>query len=110
MASLSADATAAATAWLAACRAEAETGGVADRELRELSPQLFSSITRAGDFMSILGRLAEKRLLLNSISGRGAIKLESLRSASRNSARFLRNSSSVDSYFRCSFFKSSGKK
>ena len=40
-----------------AIKAEAETGGVADLELRELSPQLFSSMTRAGDFNSILGRV-----------------------------------------------------
>ena len=40
-----------------AIKADAETGGVADLELRELSPQLFSSMTRAGDFNSILGRV-----------------------------------------------------
>ena len=102
-------------AWLAnpaACMAEAETGGVADLELvlLELSPQLFSSMTRAGDFMSILGRAEENFLLVNSISracdgGKfDPPPTASFLSASRNSARFLCNSSSVDSYRRWSFF------
>ena len=61
---------AAAAAAAAACiMAEADTGGEADLELLELSPQLFSSITRAGDFMSILGKAELYRLLpLNSVS------------------------------------------
>ena len=92
-------------AWLAACKAEAETGGVVDLELLELSPQLFSSMTRAGDFMSILGRAEENFLLVNSISRPGCEDggkfdpppTASFLSASRNSARFLCSSSSVDS-------------
>ena len=97
---------------MAACKAEAETGGVADLELLELSPQLFSSMTRAGDFMSILGRADENFLGPNSISAPRAECIDggkfdplppppptaSFLSASRNSARFLCNSSSVDSY------------
>lgn len=89
---------------MAACSAEAETGGVADLEL-ELS-QLFSSMTRAGDLSSILGKFAANFLLANSISG----PMASFLSASRNSARFLCNSSSVDSWRRWSFFKLSGAK
>ena len=104
-------------AWLAACKAEAETGGVVDLELLELSPQLFSSMTRAGDFMSILGRAEENFLLVNSISrpcedgGRfDPPPTASFLSASRNSARFLCSSSSVDSNRRWSFFSWSVRK
>lgn len=100
-------------AWLAACKAEAEIGGVADREL-ELS-QDFSSMTRAGDLSSILGNdvteevnflllLPLPDVVVNSISrefdpgpGAGGATTASFRRASRSSARFLCNSSSFDS-------------
>lgn len=77
----------------AAIMADAETGGVADLELLELSPQLFSSImTRAGDFRSTLDPTSMMSDDLEDGGGWRKLMLEaatSLRKASRSSARFL---------------------